>query len=165
LARSPFRTAVLASLLSFGCGGGNVDPGFYAAPAVDRPRPAHDPAAAAPTRFDRPKLVVIRADWCGVCHEIEPGLLVGYAPFESKVDLVVLDVSDARRMRQADALARAEGVGDFFDRYAGRTPTIGIFTRPEEARLVHGPVGSPAHIRRELEAALDRMREEQALGR
>lgn len=159
------RSVLLAAFLWLGCGGGNVDPGFYGEPEVERPRPVHASAGATPARFDRPKLVLIRADWCGVCHEIEPGLLVGYAPFESKIDLLVLDVSDARRMQQSDELARAEGVGDFFDRYAGRTPTIGIFTRPEQARLVHGPVGDPSHIRRELEAALDRMQDERALDR
>jgi hypothetical protein len=146
----------------FGCGGGNVDPGFYGAPiAIDEV--AASAQGGAPARFARPKLVLIRADWCGVCHEVEPGILLGYAGLEAKVDLVVLDVTDARAMRRAAETARAEGVAGFFDRFAGRTPTVGVFTRPEEPRLVHGPVSDPRHIRRELEAALDRMRDERAL--
>lgn len=157
--------AVVTTLLA--CGGGRVDPGFYGAP-VEEPQasaPQTEGARVSRARFDRPKLVLIRADWCGVCHEVEPGILLGYAGLEAKIDLVVLDVSDARHLARSADVAREEGVAGFFDRFAGRTPTLGIFTQPEQARLVHGPVGDPAHIRRELEAALTRMQDERATDR
>lgn len=144
------------------CGGGNVDPGFSgplpAEPRVDA-RASHTP----PTRFARPKLVVITAAWCGICKEVLPGLMVGYAPFESEIDLLFLDVTDERAIRRSLDVARSEGVSGFFEMYMGRTPTVGVFTKPEEPRLVHGPVGSPSHVRRELEAAIERKKDEQLL--
>lgn len=147
-----------------GCGGGQVDPGFYGSTPAEEPRkqasvPVAHEENARPARFDRPKLVLIRADWCGVCHQVEPGVLTGYAAYEGKVDLVVLDVTDERAIARSSEVARREGVSEFFDEFAGRTPTLGVFTRPEQARLVRGPIGDAAVVRRELEAAVLRMNE------
>jgi hypothetical protein len=159
------RLAFLVFLAA--CGGGNVDPGFTGPLPSDAPRgtaaPADVGAREPPSRFDRPKLVVISAAWCGVCQEVLPGLMVGYAPFEGAVDLLVLDVTDDRAIRRSIGIARAEGVSDFFAQYLGRTPTVGVFTKPEQPRLVRGPVHDPAHVRRELEAAIERMKSEQLL--
>jgi hypothetical protein len=160
--RSLVVLAVVVAATS--CGGGRVDPGFYGEGTSEETRaaaraPARGGDVSPPARFDKPKLVLIRADWCGICHEVEPGILTAFATYEGKVDLVVLDVSDPRRTAHSADVARAEGVSEFFDRYMGRTPTLGVFTRPEEARLIHGPIGEPAHLRRELEAAVDRMHE------
>lgn len=151
-------------VLVLGCGGGRVDPGFYGplpgdAAGEHRASSQGRGSDARPARFDRPKLVLIRADWCGVCHEVEPGIITGYAAYEDKVDLVVLDVTDARAIAKSSEIARREGVSEFFDEFAGRTPTLGVFTRPEQARLVRGPIGDPGLVKRELEAAVERMSE------
>jgi hypothetical protein len=151
-------------VVSIGCGGGRVDPGFYGplpseTPSGQRASAAGRGSDVRPTRFERPKLVLIRADWCGVCHEVEPGIITGYAAYEDKADLLVLDVTDARAIARSAEVARREGVSEFFDEFAGRTPTLGVFTRPEQARLIRGPIGDPAHVRRELEAAVERMSE------
>ncbi|NUO51987.1 MAG: thioredoxin family protein [Polyangiaceae bacterium] len=151
-------------VLALGCGGGRVDPGFYGplpgeTAGEQRASSASRGSDARPGRFDRPKLVLIRADWCGVCHEVEPGIITGYAAYEDKVDLVVLDVTDARAIARSSEIARREGVSEFFDEFAGRTPTLGVFTRPEQARLVRGPIGDPGLVKRELEAAVERMSE------
>jgi hypothetical protein len=151
-------------VLSIGCGGGRVDPGFYGpmpgeAPSGHQASHGGRGSDARPSRFDRPKLVLIRADWCGICHEVEPGIITGYAAYEDKVDLLVLDVTDARAIARSSEIARREGVSEFFDEFAGRTPTLGVFTQPEQARLVRGPIGDPSLVKRELEAAVERMSE------
>jgi hypothetical protein len=153
------RAIVLSAALA-ACGGGNVDPGFSGPLPLD---PAPDGPRAAPTRFARPKLVVISAEWCGICQQVLPGLMIGYAPFEGDVDLLVLDVTDERAIRRSLEVARSEGVSGFFETYMGRTPTVGVLTRPEDPRLIHGPVGSPSHLRRELEAAIERKKTEEVL--
>jgi hypothetical protein len=152
--------ALVLSVAFVACGGGNIDPGFSGPITAEAPTDRAAPRPP-PSRFARPKLVVISAAWCGVCQQVMPGLMVGYAPFEGEVDLLVLDVTDDRAIRRSLEVARSEGVSGFFETYMGRTPTVGIFTRPEAPRLVHGPVGTPAHLRRELEAALARQKDEQ----
>ncbi len=165
MARLTCARAVFAVALS-ACGGGQVDPGFYGPVEAPEAATAHaPPGEPAPRRFARPKLVLISAAWCGACREVMPGILAGFAPFEGKVDLVTLDVTDARSTARAAQHARSEHVGEFFDRYAGRTPTVGVFVRPEEGRLVHGPLGDPDTLRRELSAALERMADAEAQGR
>jgi len=156
--------AIFSFVALAACGGGNIDPGFSGALPADVRAPGDTSRARpAPARFTRPKLVVISAAWCGVCQEVLPGLMMGYAPFEDDVDLVVLDVTDDRAIRRSLDVARAEGVAGFFETYMGRTPTVGVFTRPEEPRLLRGAVGSPSHVRRELDAAMERKKDEAVL--
>jgi len=137
-ARSVFTLLMLAGTA---CGGGHVDPGFYKAtewkdPAADQ-RAIHSDETASPI-FARPKLVVIRADWCPFCTRAEPAVEAACEQFRGRVDLVVLDVTDEKTSEEAERVARQEGVEVFFRAYRGRTPTMGIFVAPGEGRRVHG---------------------------
>jgi thiol-disulfide isomerase/thioredoxin len=150
----------LLSLL-LGCGGGRVDPGFYG--EIDAPQTvAGTPDEPAPpgTRvsttvsFDRPKLVIIRADWCTICRQVEPSIMAAYRPYRTKMELVILNVSDEASTAQSFRDASAQGVRGFFERYGARTPSVGIFTEPEKGRLVHGELADPDVLKREIEFAL-----------
>lgn len=159
------RRAVLhLALFACGCGGGAVDPGFYGevedTPARptrrERPRDGAelDPSTERAASFDRPKLVVIRAAWCHFCREAEPNILAAYRPYASRIDLVVLDVTDDDAIARSRRIAAAEGVAAFFGKYAGRTPTVGVFVARDQGRLVHGDVNDPEVVSRELEHGL-----------
>ncbi len=160
------RRAVLhLALFAFGCGGGAVDPGFYGEIEEARARPTRgerprrvaelEPSEQRAATFDRPKLVVIRAAWCHFCREAEPSIMAAYRPYAAKIDLVVLDVTDDDAIARSRRVAAAEGVAVFFGKYAGRTPTVGVFTARDQGRLVHGDVGDPEVVSRELEHGLE----------
>lgn len=161
------RGLVLGLLLG-ACGSGTVDPGFYEPVIVSQAEPT--PSATAPARppppgdaFDRPKLVLITADWCHFCRQAEPALMEAYGPYRGKVKLVELDVTDDFTTREAAALATDEGVRAFFDRFQGRTPSVGVFVGVNDGRLVHGDLEDPETLRRELEhAVMSRRPDEQA---
>ncbi len=148
-----------AAVVSLGCSGGTVDPGFFEPVVVSRAEPASSiaPAPRPPPpgeAFDRPKLVLITAEWCHFCRQAEPALMDAYGPFRGKVKLVELDVTDDFTTRESAALATEEGVRAFFDRFHGRTPTVGVFVGVNDGRLVHGDLEDPETLRRELEHAV-----------
>ena len=158
------RSVAILGVLMFGCGGGNVDRGFYGE-IEEQPRGATGPSTpgAAPKRrpperrpFDRPKLVVIRAGWCDICKAVEPSLQSTYESYKGEVDLVVLDVSDETTVAKSHQTADDEGVREFFVKYGARTPTVGVFTGKDQGRLVHGNVADPEVLKRELDHALGR---------
>lgn len=148
---------ILGLVFVTACGGGRVDPGFYgdvqAEPAAP---PARSGQEAAPSGFQRPKLVLIRAAWCDACRQLEPSIFAAHRRYAGRVDLVVLDVTDDASIRRSARAASAEGVSEFFGTWRGRTPTVGVFVAPEEARLVRGPLSDVAYLERELEAAVER---------
>lgn len=157
------RLLALALIATSSCGGGRVDPGFYGGvmeepegpPAAEKPARGQPVAARpAPSTFERPKLVVIRAGWCPICRQVEPSVMSAWEAYRGKVDLVVLDVSDEAKVSQALADATEQGCRSFFEKYGARTPTVGIFVQPEKGRLVHGELSDPATTTRELENAV-----------
>jgi thiol-disulfide isomerase/thioredoxin len=157
----------LALLTSFAtsCGGGRVDPEFTDPIEVQPSTRAlpHDVVArgidsSPATAFVKPKLVVIRADWCGYCRTAQPGIDAAYDAYRAKVDLVVLDVTDESSTREAARIAAHEGVRRFFSSYQGRTPTVGVFVGPEDGRLVHGTLEDPELLSRELSFAVEQFR-------
>ena len=161
-----FCLALGVSLLGVSaCGGGRVDPGFYAASewsdhAADQR--AVVPVAKTNALFARPKLVVIRADWCPYCRTAQPAIDAAYERFRGRVDLVVLDVTDDASANEAERAAVAEGVDRFFAAYRGRTPTLGIFVAPGEGRRVHGNMEDPETLTEAMNFALDAFRARRA---
>lgn len=150
-------------LAAAGCGG-RPDPEF-SGPIVEAPRSSSAgrswstaATATAGRGFARPKLVEIRADWCGFCRAAQPGIDTAYDAYASRVDRVVLDVTDEASSEAAAAIAEREGVGDFFATYRGRTPTVGVFVGPGDGRLVRGALEDPETLSRELAFAVDHFR-------
>ncbi len=158
-----FALASLALAFPLGCGGGRADPSFTE-PIVEMPGGAdHREVDRGPPRaFSRPKLVVIRADWCSFCRAAQPGIDTAYGAYQTRVDLVVLDVTDEATTEESARLASHEGVSRFFATYEGRTPTVGVFVGPEDGRLVHGALDDPSTLERELAFAVERFRDQRA---
>jgi thiol-disulfide isomerase/thioredoxin len=157
---NPCRLVIVAlALAPLGCGGGEVDPGFYEPVIVARGGDAPSTSAHARPpepgpRFDKPKLVLITADWCTFCQAARPSIMEAYEPFRAKVELVELDVTDDFTTKESLRVAEEEGVRSFFERFHSRTPTVGVFVGVEDGRLVHGELEDPETLTRELDHAV-----------
>lgn len=81
-------------------------------------------AAAAKTK---PRVVVIRADWCSVCQKLEPTMMGLMKEYGDKLDFVVLDVTTDETTAQAAAKAKSLGISSFFEANKKMTSTVGIF--------------------------------------
>jgi thiol-disulfide isomerase/thioredoxin len=138
------------SLVGASCGG---RPEFHGGAEWTDP----DVRTSTPTHaaFVRPKLIVIRADWCPFCRTAQPAIDAAYAKYKGRVDLVVLDVTDDQTAAVAERVADEEGVAAFFEQYRGRTPTAGVFLAPGEGRRVHGNMEDPETISEELRFAVN----------
>ena len=152
-------TLALAACAS-SCGGGRVDPEFTQPIEVEpsSARESRNLDRTPPVAFSKPKLVVIRADWCDFCRTAQPGIDAAYDAFQAKVDLVVLDVTDDSSTDEAARIAAHKGVRNFFAAHKGRTPTVGVFVAPEDGRLVHGALEDPETLSRELAFAVAQFR-------
>lgn len=124
--REVTRRLVFLALLLVGCGGARIDPGFYGA----IPEAPADGAAAR--GFTRPKLVVVRAEYCDVCDRVEPVLEQALEGYRDRIDIVVLDITDDESQRDALLAAEYEGVSPVLQASRGRTPTIGVSISPEQ---------------------------------
>lgn len=155
--------ALVAAGVATGCGGseaGFVDAGAVHEPARGAPTIAASPALNRSTaeaenvRFDKPKLLVVRAAWCPACRRIEPVLKQAFEAYEGKVELVVLDVTDEDSTTNAKRRADTEGVAKIYERAAGRTPTILVALGPDEVIQPDGPPLQTSTYAQALDAAL-----------
>jgi len=83
--------------------------------------------AQANTEVAKPTVVVIRAEWCGACQKVEPimkGLIKEYG---SKMNFVILDVTDEAAEAKSYAKAKSLGLGNFFKANKKKTSTVAIF--------------------------------------
>ncbi len=81
-------------------------------------------AAAAKTK---PRVVIIRADWCSVCQKLEPTMMGLMQEYGGKLDFVMLDVTTDDTTAQAAAKAKSLGISSFFEANKKMTSTVGIF--------------------------------------
>ncbi len=116
-------------------GGGSVDRGFYG--VVDE-APSDPVRAGAASASERPRLVIIRAAWCPACVKTERVLYPVLDQNSDKLDVLTLDVSDDEAIRSSRELAFRAGVSDFFERYRGVTPSIGLVSRGGRVRHYDG---------------------------
>ena len=163
--------SLACSVMLLACGGGNVDRGFYGdiveAPkgatgpnAPGRPKKPKPVQSSSKAGFERPKLVLIKAAWCGICKEVEPSILAAYEPYRGKIDLIVLDVTDETTVAASHTRAGDEGLREFFVQYGARTPTVGVFVGEGNGRLVRGDFKDPELLKRELDFSLQQKKGE-----
>ena len=74
----------------------------------------------------KPMVVKIHADWCGTCQRLESTFEALAPKLEGEATIVVLDVTDRDAVARSAAEADRLGIRAFFDRYKGRTGTVGI---------------------------------------
>jgi thiol-disulfide isomerase/thioredoxin len=75
----------------------------------------------------KPKVVIIRADWCSVCQQLEPTMMGLMQEYGGKLDFVMLDVTNDETTTQAAAKAKSLGLSSFFDANKKMTSTVAIF--------------------------------------
>lgn len=75
----------------------------------------------------KPTVVIIRADWCSVCQKLEPSMMELMKEYGSKINFVMLDVTNDQTTAQAAAKAKSLGLSSFFEANKKTTSTVGIF--------------------------------------
>ena len=81
-------------------------------------------AAAAKTK---PKVIIIRADWCTACQQLEPTMMGLMQEYGNKLDFVMLDVSNEATTAQAATKAKSLGLSRYFEANKKNTSTVAIF--------------------------------------
>jgi len=81
-------------------------------------------AAAAKTK---PRVVIIRADWCSACQQLEPTMMGLMQEYGNKLDFVMLDVTNEATTAQAAAKAKSLGLSSYFEANKKNTSTVAIF--------------------------------------
>lgn len=130
----PLALALAVIFAATGCGGGQVDPGFG-------PEAAQAPAsveADPQVPLERPRVVLITADWCPACKRTEKAFYPALAHFEGRIDLLVLDVTDDDAIQSSRQTAAAAGVGRFFEQNRGVTPSIALINQHGYLRRFEG---------------------------
>ncbi len=74
----------------------------------------------------KPFIVKIHADWCGTCTRMNPTFEALEAKLGDRARVVVLDVTDREAEARSTAEADRLGIRPFFDRYKGKTGTVGV---------------------------------------
>lgn len=143
-------------LLLAGCGGARIDPGFYG----EIPEAAVEGTARA--AFSRPKVVVIRAEYCDVCDRVEPILEQALEGYRDRVDVIVLDITDEESQHDALVAAETEGVTPVLQASRGRTPTIGVSVSPGRWIQPRGSMMTRRTYTRAFDEALALFRETSA---
>jgi len=83
--------------------------------------------AAAQNR--RPRVVIIRADWCTACQRLEPTMMQLMEQYRDRLDFVVLDVTNEQKLADSTTTARRLGLNRFFRENQQRTSTVAVFVR------------------------------------
>ncbi|MBE9038833.1 TlpA family protein disulfide reductase [aff. Roholtiella sp. LEGE 12411] len=74
----------------------------------------------------KPVLVDVFATWCAGCKNIAPTLSQLKQEYSSKVNFVVLDVTDKAKLQETQAQAEKLGLGKFLEANKSKTSTVVI---------------------------------------
>ena len=74
-----------------------------------------------------PVVVIIRADWCPYCKELEPKMAKLMEEFGEKLQFVVLDITNRETTEKAKAEAKTVGLSTFFEANRTKASTVAIF--------------------------------------
>ena len=85
-----------------------------------------DPRVAAAAKT-KPRVVIIRADWCRACQQLEPTMMGLMEEYGNKLDFVMLDVTNEATTEQAAAKAKSLGLSRYFEANKKNTSTVAIF--------------------------------------
>jgi thiol-disulfide isomerase/thioredoxin len=72
-------------------------------------------------------VVIIKAEWCSACQQVEPVMMGLMQEYGSKINFVVLDVTNDETTAQAMAKANSMGFGKFFAANKKMTSTVAVF--------------------------------------
>lgn len=74
-----------------------------------------------------PVVVIIRADWCPYCRELEPKMVKLMEKFGENLNFVTLDITNRETTEKAKATAKAAGLADFFEANKTKASMVAIF--------------------------------------
>ncbi len=63
---------------------------------------------------EKPLVVLVRADWCGICKALEPKIDELMQSYADKFDFVVLNITDKEAIAKSAETAKTLGLSDFF---------------------------------------------------
>ncbi len=86
----------------------------------------NNPRSAA-AKKTKPKVVIIRADWCSACQQLEPTMMGLMQEYGNKLEFVMLDVTNETTTAQAAAKAKSLGLSSFFEANKKSTSTVAVF--------------------------------------
>lgn len=88
---------------------------------------AKSKSSSAAVKKTKPKVVIIRADWCSACQQLEPTMMGLMQEYGGKLDFVMLDVTNDETTAQAAAKAKSLGLSSFFEANKKMTSTVAVF--------------------------------------
>lgn len=74
----------------------------------------------------KPRVVVIRADFCSACQKLEPTMMELMKDYGDRLEFVVLDVSNEEKLAEAEAKAKKLGLSKFFAENHKKTSTVAV---------------------------------------
>ncbi len=75
----------------------------------------------------KPTVVIIKAEWCSACQQVEPIMMDLMKKYDGKINFVMLDVTNDETTAKAAAKAKSLGLGAFFEANKKMTSTVAVF--------------------------------------
>lgn len=75
-----------------------------------------------------PMLVMVHADWCPACRNIEPTWNFLKHKYQGKVQFILFDISTANTKKEAQETALKLGIEDWFNDNRSRTSVISLMS-------------------------------------
>lgn len=79
------------------------------------------------SKSENPVVVIIRADWCPYCRDLEPKMMKLMEQFGEKLNFVTLDITNRETTEKARSTAKGAGVAAFFEANKTKASTVAIF--------------------------------------
>lgn len=74
----------------------------------------------------KPRVAVIRADWCPACQKLGPTMKELMAEYGDKLEFIIFDVTSEQTSSESAARAAKLGLTKFFNENKGKTSTIAV---------------------------------------
>ncbi len=75
----------------------------------------------------KPKVVIIKADWCSACQKVDPIMMGLMKDYGDKLEFVIFDVTNDETTAAAAQRAKTLGLGSFFEANKKMTSTVAVF--------------------------------------
>lgn len=89
--------------------------------------PASDYGSNTVAKKSKPRVVIIKAEWCSACQKVDPIMMGLMKEYGDKLDFVMLDVTSEESTAQAAAKAKSLGLSSFFEANKKMTSTVAVF--------------------------------------
>jgi len=89
--------------------------------------PASDYGSNTVAKKSKPRVVIIKAEWCSACQKVDPIMMGLMKEYGDKLDFIMLDVTSEESTAQAAAKAKSLGLSSFFEANKKMTSTVAVF--------------------------------------